>query len=64
MSTRYWIVYECGMFDPEGPFSDIHMARELAVSDASDNGCRVQIHRGPTLEDCYWDSHSTLIEDW
>jgi hypothetical protein len=63
MSTQYWLLYETSEFDPDGPYGDIHRVRDLAVQDASDNGCRVQIHKGAMIDDCIWDSPS-LVEEW
>mgnify|MGYP003336527410 CR=1 FL=1 len=62
MSNQYWLLYDVTDWSPSGPYSDIHKVRDLAVSDASDNGCRVQIHKG-NLDFCEWDG-STLVEEW
>jgi hypothetical protein len=63
MSTQYWLLYDVSGFDVDGPYGDIHRARDLAVQDASDNDCRVQIHKAATIDDCIWDSPS-LVEEW
>jgi hypothetical protein len=62
MSNQYWLLYEFNDLEADGPFSDIHRVRDLAVSDASDNGCKVQIHKGD-LTFCEWNGN-TLVEEW
>ena len=62
MSNQYWILYEMGAFDADGPYGDIHACRNLAVEDASAQDCRVQIHRGD-INFCEWNGE-TLVEEW
>ena len=62
MSSQYWLLYEFEDFELDGPYGDIHACRDLAVSDASDNGCRVQIHKGDP-NTLIWNG-STMVEEW
>ena len=62
MSKAYWLLYDIEEYEPEGPYLDIHRCREHAVGDASDLGCRVQIHKGD-LDFCEWNGE-TLVEEW
>lgn len=63
MSTQYWLLYDVSGFDVDGPYRDIHRARDLAVADASDKDCRVQIHKGESFEFCEWNG-DTMVEEW
>ena len=62
MSNQYWLLYDVTGFDLDGPYGDIHRCRDIAVGDASDMGCRVQIHRG--VPDALEWNGSTLVEEW
>jgi len=62
MSTQYWLLYEFGEFDVDGPYADIHRVRDQAVRDAADNGCIVQIHKGDP-DEFHW-SGATMVEEW
>jgi hypothetical protein len=62
MTAKYWLLYDVANIDPAGPYSDIHKCRDHAVGDASDIGCRVQIHKGD-INFCEWDG-GTLVEEW
>ena len=62
MSTQYWLLYESADIKPDGPFGDIHRVRDLAVGDASDLACRVQIHKGD-INFCEWNGE-TMVEEW
>ena len=62
MSTQYWLLYEFNDIGVDGPFADIHKVRDLAVTDAADNGCRVQIHKGDP-DFCEWNG-DTMVEEW
>lgn len=62
MSNQYWILYDVSGFDVDGPYGDIHRARNIAVGDASDMDCRVQIHKGD-INFCEWDGE-TMVEEW
>jgi hypothetical protein len=61
MTAPFWLLYDNDT-RPEGPYSDIHRCRDHAVGDASDLGCRVQIHKGD-IEFCEWDGN-TMVEEW
>jgi|688.fasta_scaffold157522_4 hypothetical protein len=62
MSSQYWLLYDITGYDLDGPYGDIHKCRDLAVADASDMDCRVQIHKG-SADALEWDG-STLVEEW
>ena len=63
MSSQYWLLYDITGYDLDGSYGDLHRCRDLAVTDASDKDCRVQIHRGSSPDTLEWNGE-TLVEEW
>jgi len=63
---NYYILYEDDDYTA-GPYRNIHLCRDHAVNDATDQNVRVQIHKtiknDEETRELYWGGN-TLVEEW